>query len=63
MICMHPECQETAKARGLCANHYSQAWQLVKAGETTWEQLVKDKKCLSKSPSKTWFLNEEKGEK
>ncbi len=44
MTCLHPECEDNARCRGLCRKHYAAVNRLVKAGKVTWEQLEADGK-------------------
>lgn len=45
--CLRPECERTAKVRGLCTYCYSQASLAVRMGKTTWDELAANGKCLS----------------
>jgi|694.fasta_scaffold00471_7 hypothetical protein len=47
--CLVPGCKNKAFSRGLCRFDYMSAWALVKAGDTTWEELEKAGKVLPKS--------------
>lgn len=40
--CIIPNCENVAKARGLCFNCYMSARDRVSRGKTTWEFLVED---------------------
>ena len=37
--CLVPNCGIASRTRGLCLNHYASAYNLVKAGHTSWEKL------------------------
>lgn len=41
-------CGLKAKSRGLCADHYNNAYNAVRAGKTTWRKLFNKGKCLAK---------------
>ena len=43
--CLFPGCGLGASVRGLCTSHYRSAFQLVKSGKVTWEQLEAAGKC------------------
>lgn len=60
--CLFPNCKKESKSRGLCANHYSTAANLVKAGRTTWLSLESAGKCKTaskgrKSKISGWFMS------
>lgn len=38
--CLVPNCPDPAKVRGLCERCYANANRMVRAGQTTWEELT-----------------------
>jgi hypothetical protein len=65
-MCLMPTCNTHHRCRGLCHTHYSIASRLVSDGRTTWEELIKTGRAVSKlqmrrDGSTRWFLGEEIG--
>lgn len=63
-VCLFPTCEEQAKSRGLCDNHYANAHAYVKRGLTSWAWLEDHGKCRPTVRDKIgeaqqWFLREE----
>jgi hypothetical protein len=54
--CLNPECKGVGHyARGLCRLCYISAANCIKAGETTWDKLVKSGKAHSSNHIKANF--------
>lgn len=51
--CIVNGCKNPAKYRGLCRPCYCAAWRSIKAGETTWEKLEREKKVLPRNHART----------
>jgi hypothetical protein len=50
VVCLSPGCPHVARSRGLCDTHYGQVRERVRRGETPWEQLEREGRCLPAKP-------------
>ena len=58
--CLFPPCTRGVAVRGLCRNHYHEAYKLVRDGETSWEKLEAAGKAAPRKRHRfrDWLLDE-----
>lgn len=52
--CLDSSCDRPGHKRGLCSLHYLRLHKRVKAGETTWKQLERERSCLPGKRMSPW---------